>query len=175
VPTPIPIAKRALFVIQEHFNASEYGEPRIILGRLGVTTTVAASSLDTVASYESKKKVQPDILVSDAKAADYDVIVLVGGYPYDSDDPETHRLAQEAAAGGKLLAGICNGVIAMAKAGVLENKQVTDLTYHPASLLEEGGAIPIDGRVKRDGLIITGSGPAASVEFGEAIAEALKE
>jgi putative intracellular protease/amidase len=164
-----------LFVIQGHFNASEYGEPRAILEEMGVAITVAASSLNPVSSYENKKKVQPDVLVSDAKAADYDVIVLVGGYPYNPDNPEAHRLAQEAAADGKLLAGICNAVIAMAKAGVLENKQVTNLTYHPASLLEEGGAIPTAGSVKRDGLIITGNGPAASIEFGEAIAEALKE
>jgi putative intracellular protease/amidase len=63
----------------------------------------------------------------------------------------------------------------MAKAGVLEDRQVTNLTYHPASLLEAGGATPIDATVKRDGLIITGNGPGASLEFGEAIAAALKE
>jgi putative intracellular protease/amidase len=175
VPTPTPAARRALFVIQEHFNTSEYGEPRAILEGTGATITVAAASLDSVKSYANVKEVQPDILVSNAHAADYDVIVLVGGYPYDPDDPEAHRLAQEAAAGGKLLAGICNGVIAMAKAGVLENKQVTSLTYHPASLLEAGGAVPTDATVKRDGLIISGNGPGASQEFGEAIAAALKE
>jgi putative intracellular protease/amidase len=57
----------------------------------------------------------------------------------------------------------------------LKDRQVTNLTYHPASLLEAGGATPIDATVKRDGLIITGNGPGASLEFGEAIAAALKE
>ena len=58
---------------------------------------------------------------------------------------------------------------------MLGGRQVTSLTYHPASLLEAGGAIPTDTTIKRDGLIITGDGPDASQEFGEAIAAALME
>jgi putative intracellular protease/amidase len=76
---------------------------------------------------------------------------------------------------GKLAAGICNGVITLAKAGVLEDKRVTALPDQPASVLEETGAILTGALVERDGLIITGNGPEASSRFGEAIVEALEE
>jgi acetyl esterase/lipase/putative intracellular protease/amidase len=168
-------AKQALFIIQEHFNASEYSKPRTTLKIRGVVITVAAPSLDTVTAYAGEIEVQPDILLSDAHAADYDVVVFVGGFPYDANDQQAHRIAQEAVAEGKLVAGICNGVIAMANAGILQGKQVTALIHHPDSDLESQGAILSEADVERDGLIITGNGPDASKEFGEAIAAALEE
>jgi len=175
-PTPASIAgKQALFIIQEHFNASEYNRPRAILESKDVVVTVAASSLDTVIAYSRQAEVQPDILLSDARAGDYDVVVFVGGYPYNTNDQEAHRIAQEAVAEGKLVAGICNGVIAMANAGILEGKQVTALVYHPASKLESKGAILTEATVERDGLIISGNGPDASASFGKVIATALAE
>jgi protease I len=165
----------ALFIIQEHFNDSEYGEPRALLEEQGAAVIVAASTLDVVRSYEGFIKAQPDVLLGDVQAADYDAIVYVGGYPYNPNGREAHRIAQEAVAEGRLVAGICNGVIAMAKAGVLEGKQVAALVYHPASELESEGAILTDAAVERDGLFITGNGPGASQEFAQAIAAALEE
>jgi len=177
-PTPTPASstgKQALFIIQEHFNASEYKKPRTTLESKDVVITVAASSLEIVTAYAKKAKVEPDILLSDAHAADYDVIVFVGGYPYNVNDEEVHRIAQEAVAEDKLVAGICNGVIAMANAGILKGKHVTALAYHPDSELESKGAILTDATVERDGLIISGNGPDASASFGKAIATALAE
>jgi protease I len=175
--TPVPTLgnKQILLVIQERFNESEYGRPRAMLEKKGAVVTVASLSLDVVKSYSGGKRVRPDVLLSDVRAADYDAIVFVGGYPYDPDVPEMHRVAQEAIAEGKLVAGICNGVITLAKASVLESKRVTTLTYQPASELEEAGAILTDAPVERDGLIITGNGPEASGQFGEAIVAALEE
>jgi len=176
-PTPVPTLsdKQVLLVIQERFNESEYGRPRAMLEKKGAVVTVASLSLDVVKSYTGGKRVRPDVLLSDVRAAGYDAIVFVGGYPYDPDVPEMHRVAQEAVAEGKLAAGICNGVITLAKAGVLEDKRVTALPDQPASVLEETGAILTGALVERDGLIITGNGPEASSRFGEAIVEALEE
>jgi protease I len=164
-----------LLVIQERFNESEYGKPRAMLEKKGAVVTVASSSLDVVKSYTGGKRVRPDVLLSDVRVADYDAIVFVGGLPYDPDVPEMLRVAQEAVAEGKLVAGICNSVIALAKAGVLDGKRTTSLAYHPASVLEEEGAILTDALVERDGLIITANGPEASGQFGEAIVAALEE
>ena len=176
-PTSVPTLgnKRILLVIQERFNESEYGKPRAMLEKKGAVVIVASLSLDVVKSYTGGKRVRPDVLLSDVRAADYDAIVFVGGYPYDPDVPEMHHVAQEAVAEGRLVAGICNGVITLAKAGVLEGKRVTTLTDQPASALEEAGAILSDAPVELDGLIITGNGPEASRRFGEAIVAALEE
>jgi putative intracellular protease/amidase len=174
VPTPTPIPpKRALFVLQEHFNPSEYREPRTILEEKEIVITVAAPSRGTTKSYGGQIELEPDLVLGDVQTADYDIIVFVGGYPYDEDDTETQRIAREAVAENKVVAAICNAVIALAKAGVLEGKRVTSLQYHPASALESEGATLIDTDVERDGLIITGSGPGASLEFAKAIGAAL--
>jgi putative intracellular protease/amidase len=146
-----------------------------MLEERGVVITVAAPSSGIVKSYGEQIELEPDLLLGDVRAADYDIIVFVGGYPYDEDDAETQRIAREAVDEGKVVAAICNAVIALAKAGVLEGKQVTSLQYHSASALESKGATLTDADVERDGLIITGSGPGASRDFAEAIGAALGE
>lgn len=73
------------------------------------------------------------------------------------------------------LAGISNGAITLANAGVLQGKRVTALTYHSDLALEKAGATVTDQPVERDGLIITANGPGASSKFGEAIVAALEE
>ncbi len=171
-PTPIPQAKRALFVIFSLFEESEYGVPRAILEDKGVLISVASSSLKLV-SGAGKTKVQPDLMLSDVQTADYDVIVFVGGYRYESANAEAIRVAQEAASQGKLLAAICIAPTTLARAGVLKGKRAT--TSMPGSALEAEGAIYTGALVERDGLIITANGPAASRAFGEAIANALEE
>jgi protease I len=113
-------------------------------------------------------------LLSDVHASDYDAIVVVGAFDLDPDDPEVHRIAQEAAAEGKVLAAICVAPITLAKAGVLEGKRVTGyiMVRHD---LETAGATYTMSSVERDGFIITAIGPNASSEFGEVIAAALEE
>ena len=118
-------------------------------------------------------EVQPDVVLSDVDAADYDAIVFVGGYEYNRDDPEAQRIAQQAAAEGRLLAAICIAPITLAKAGVVEGKRVTG--SFGAYEMEAAGAIFVGGAVQRDGLIITANGPRASRPFGQAIAAALDE
>ena len=164
-----------MLIIQEHFNKAEYNWPRKLLEKREAGVTVAASTLDTLTAYADEAKVTPDILLSNVNVADYDAIVFVGGFPYDTHDPEAHRIAQEAVIEGKFVAGICNGVIAMANAGILKGKHVTALVYHPDSELTSQGAILTRVSVERDGLIISANGPDVSASFGKAIVAALAD
>jgi protease I len=161
-----------LFVIYIAFEESEYGIPRAILEDKGAVITVASSSLDVLAGHQGLE-VQPDVVLSDVHAADYDAMVFIGGYGYNRDDHQAQRIAQEAVAEGKLLAAICVAPITLAKAGVVEGKRVT--TSGGYKELKEAGAILSAASIERDGLIITANGPAAAQEFGEAIAAALEE
>jgi protease I len=168
-----PDAKRALFVIYARFEETEYGIPRAILEDQEVAVTVASLSSDVVKG-DKGAEVQPDVVLGDVRAGDYDAIVFVGGSGYKVDDPEGQRIAQEAVAEGKVVAAICIAPITLAKAGVVEGKRVTASTQW--NVLEKAGATVVtDGSVVRDGLIITANGPGGARKFGEAIAAALRE
>jgi len=170
--TPKLADKHVLFVIYDRFQESEYSIPRDILEDKGAAITVASSSVDVVAGHQGME-VQPDVVLSGVHAADYDAIVFIGGYGYDTNDLQAQRIAQEAASDGKVLAAICIAPITLAKAGVVKGKRVTASTWYAG--LQEAGAIVTNTLVVRDELIITGSGPIAARDFGEAIAAALEE
>jgi len=171
-PTPTAVVKRALFVIFDQFEELEYGEPRAVLEKQGVNISVASSGSRSVAGYMGKK-VQPDVMLSEVHTADYDAIVFIGGYNYDESNADAIRIAQEAVAQDKIVAAICVAPITLAKAGVLKDKRATSSMSF--SRLKAAGAIYTSESVARDGRLITGNGPAASHNFGKAIAAALTE
>ncbi len=183
VPTPFPPkptlaigpdTERALFVIYPRFEEDEYNIPRAVLEDAGVVVTVASPSLDLVKGLDKQTEVLPDLRLADARGSDYDAIVFVGGMGVDVDDPEAQRIAQEAVAEAKVVAAICIAPIILAKAGVVEGKQVTAATQW--TTLEKAGALVVTGgSVVRDGLIITANSPGGAREFGETIAAALEK
>jgi protease I len=181
IPTPVPPkptlaigATRALLVIYPRFEEDEYNVPRAVLEDAGVVVTVAAPSLDLVKGLYKQTEVLPDLRLADARGSDYDAIVFAGGTGVDVDDPEAHRIIQEAVAGAKVVAAICIAPVLLAKAGVVEGKRVTAATQW--NTLEGAGATVVtSGNVVRDGLLITANSPRGAREFGETIAAALEE
>jgi protease I len=180
-PTPIPATplpltrldgKQALFVLYDLYEDSEHDVPRAVLEDLGVAVTVASLTTDVIRG-RLGTEVQPDARLADVHGGDYDAVVFVGGYGYRIGDPEGQRIAREAAADGKVVAGICLGPVTLAKAGVVEGKRVT--TAKMPEAMEEAGAIVTSAGVERDGNIITCSGPDHARLFGETIAFALGE
>jgi protease I len=172
-PTPKNIAgKRVLFVIYQQFEEREYGVPYKLLTDKGVIITVA-SSISAVMMGHLGMEVQPELKLKDAHAADYDAIIFIGGYGYKLYDPEAQRVAQEAVAEGKILAAICVAPITLAKADVINGKRITASTGQ--NEIKKAGGIFTGKTVERDGLIITGNGPGAATQFGQAIAAALGE
>lgn len=169
-PTPDPNVKRAIVILYPRFEEQEYGQTRQALERSGIAIVVAAPSKPVQG--HRRTDVQPDTTLRDAHAADYDAVVFIGGYAVGFDDPEGIRLAQEAVAKNKVLAAICSAPGLLARAGVLQGKRATS---SESTMLKNAGAINTNRAVERDGLIITANGPAASSQFGEAIAAALEE
>jgi putative intracellular protease/amidase len=86
-PTPTVTTQRALFVIFGMFEETEYGTPRAILERSGRDRQRGFFGIAQRAGHRGKK-VQPDVALSEVHAADYDAIVLIGGYNYDSSNAE---------------------------------------------------------------------------------------
>lgn len=178
VATPAPDARTGRIVMilpHEAFRDEEYIEPRAEFEARGYEVTVASSSLETATGMLGAE-VQPDIPLGDVVVSEYDAVVFVGGGGAQEywDDPEAHRIAREAVTQEKVLAAICIAPVTLARAGVLEGKEVTVFESGIAEV-EAGGATYFQGSVVIDGLIITANGPAASAPFGEAIVDALAQ
>lgn len=95
-----------------------------------------------------------------------DVLCIPGGFGTTDamlDDAfmgEIRRLA----AGARYLTSVCTGSLILGAAGVLKGKRAA-CHWAWRDLLTEFGAIPDDGRVVRDGSVITGGGVTAGLDF----------
>ena len=161
------------------FRDEEYFVPKEILEKAGAEIKTASNKTGTAIGADGGE-VNVGLLVSEINLADFDAVVFIGGPGCleNLDNESSYKVAQETVSQGKILASICISPVILAKAGVLEDKEATvwslTLDRGPVVILKENGAIYQDKTVVVDGKIITGNGPEASKEFGEAIIEALK-
>lgn len=167
--------KKVLMIIAErNFRDEELLKPRKILEDRGVEVTVASTSLQDARGMLGAT-VKPDILLSSVKVQDYDVITFVGGSGASQywNDPLAHSIAQATVRNHKILCAICIAPVTLANAGVLSGKKATVFSSE-VSKLKAKGAIYTGKPVQVEGKIITGEGPQAAEQFGEAIAKALE-
>jgi len=169
-----PAAKRVVLIIGHHnFRDEEYEKPREALTAAGIEVTVASSSLEPATGMLGAT-VQPDVLLPDVKAQEYDAVVFIGGTGAEEywDDPTAQQLCQDTVSQGKLLAAICLAPVTLARAGVLKGKAATVWPDEKGEVVKRGGTYEAR-RVVVDGKLITGSGPEAAQEFATALVKAL--
>ena len=114
-----------------------------------------------------------EMLMVDADAEDYSGIILPGG-PASwmlRDTPGVLALVRAMHQAGKLVAAICAAPIALEAAGVLEGRRVTCYPGVEGDL--KSAAEVVAEPAVTDGLLVTGRGPGAALEFGFALGSAL--
>ena len=173
--------KKIVMVIAfKDFRDEEYFVPKEILEGAGAEVKTASNKMGRALGADGGE-VEIDLLVKDLNPADFDVVVFIGGPGClgNLDNENSYQVAKETVSQNKILASICISPIILAKAGVLKGKKATvwssPMDRSPVKILEENGAIYQDELVVVDGKIITGNGPGAAKEFGEAIVEVLTE
>ena len=105
-----------------------------------------------------------------------DVVCVPGGSGVNPlmEDAETLGFLRRQAEGARYLTSVCTGALVLGAAGLLRGKRAT--THWGAhDLLAALGAIPTQGRVVRDGNLITGGGVTAGIDFGLALAAELAD
>jgi len=168
--------KQVVMIIASHdFRDEEFAEPFALLTQAGATVRVACSQKEPATGMLGKK-VTPDMLIADVKAANYDAVVFVGGGGAQEyfADATAHRIAQDAVKTGKLLGAICVAPAILANAGVLKGRQAVCFPS-VVPILKKGGATVPATAVVRDGRILTATGPEAARPFGQALVTALGE
>lgn len=121
--------------------------------------------------------IEAKLAIKEAKEADYDGLVIVGGLGASDflwSDDDLKNLTEEFGKSEKVIAAICLAPVILARAGLLKGRQAT-VFESPASLklIEEGGANYLNIPVVSDMNIITANHPTVSKEFAEAVIEKL--
>ena len=142
---------------------------------------LVAKTLDVVIS-ATGLKLTPDVAFENCPH--FDVICVPGGVGVNPllSDEETLAFLRRQAARAQFVTSVCTGALVLGAAGLLRGKRATT---HWAShdFLNAFGAVPVEARVVSDGLLMTGGGVTAGIDFaltlvaelaGREIAEAIQ-
>lgn len=163
--------KKIAVIFKDGYEEVEALTPVDILRRANV-------QVDMIGMDGQQVKSSHQIVISmdklfDESIYEYDGIILPGGLPGSTnlrDDQRVIDLIKNFDENKKLVAAICAGPIALAKAGVLKDRVCT---CSPGFEDQLTGANYQEAIVQVDGHIVTGKGPAAALEFGYTILEYL--
>jgi protease I len=169
--------KNVLMVVPHtQFRDEEFIEPRKILETVGATITVASGSARTCYGLKGAR-VEATLAIADAKAENFDALVICGGPSapeYFWNDKKLAELAAAMSAAGKVVAAISLSTIVLAKAKLLTGKEAT-VYFLPQAIqeLKTAGATYVSGPLVVQDKLIMAEGPGESVRFGQAIRAAL--
>jgi protease I len=153
------------------FRDEEYEQPRAVFEARGAHVTTASTEAGP-ATGRYGSQVLAEVSLCTADLSRFAALVFVGGSGAEVffDDPDAHGAARKALDLGQVVGAICVAPSILARAGLLAGKRATAFPDCQADL-EQHGAIWTGRSVEIDGLIVTASGPEASLEFGETIAD----
>lgn len=158
------------------FRDEEFFEPKKIIEAAGGSVVVASTTVRTCHGTQGGT-VQSQVAIADAKAEDFDALVICGGPSVPEffwNDKKLQELATAISAAGKVLAAISLSTVVLAKAKLLAGKQAT-VYFLPQAIQElknSGATYAMEPLIVQDKLILA-EGPPESARFGQAIATAL--
>jgi deglycase len=119
---------------------------------------------------------ESDLTFEEAKAADYDAVLLLGGRApeYLRNDARLLEMVREFDRAGKWVFSICHGIQILTTAGLVKGKHVTCYEHVRAEVEQCGGTFGTEQAV-RDGRMVTGQTWQSHPEFYRAVFECLGE
>ena len=178
--------RNILVLVTDGFEDAELYSPRQSLLDAGARVVLASPktnpirgcvyNAETGNSDESTETIEPDRLIADIDAADFDALVLPGGVVNPDKlrlDDKAIALVKEFAAAGKPIASICHGPWLLVEADVLRGRRAT-AWYSIRTDLKNAGSIVVDAEVVVDGNLITSRMPSDIPAFTKAIVNALQ-
>ena len=104
-----------------------------------------------------------------------DVICVPGGGGVNAllTDAAVLDFVRRQAAAARYVTSVCTGSLVLGMAGLLRGKRATS-HWNAVDLLARLGAVPTEGRVVRDGNVVTAGGVTSGIDFGLALLAELK-
>jgi protease I len=165
--------RRVIALVEAEYEDLELWYPVIRLREEGVEVVVAGLGADT---YMGKYGLpcHPDTSVDTLDMADFDGILVVGGWAPDKlrRSEKVLELVREADAADKLVGVICHGGWVPASAGILKGRTMT-CTVGIKDDVVNAGATYVDEPVVTDGNLVTARRPPDLPDYGAALVNAL--
>jgi protease I len=165
--------KRIAILAENLYEDLELWYPALRFREAGAEVTIIGSGDDT---YTSKHgyPVQVDTHAENVRAADFDAIVIPGGYAPDHmrRQPAMIDLVRDAFKQGKIVAAVCHAGWMLASADIVRGKRVTCFASIKDDIVNAGGRYE-DAEVVHDGNLITSRKPDDLPAFCRTIGEVL--
>jgi protease I len=163
-----------LIMATDGFEQSElFGPLEILIGR-GAEVRLAspsASPIQATVLDDPGKVIRPDLTIAEAKAEDFDALLLPGGVR----NPDTLRadagaiaLIRAFAEAGKPIAAICHGPWLLVEADLLRGRRATCWRSIRTDLANAGATV-VDEAAVTDGNIVTSRMPGDVAAFTDAL------
>jgi len=152
--------KRIAVLAEDRYQELELWYPLLRLREAGADVTVVGREAGKVHISERNYEVKADIAADEARAEDYDAIIIPGGYAPDlmRRNPAMVQLVTKMHQQGKVVAAICHAGWMLASSGVARGKRLTSVRSIKDDLVN-AGATWVDEPVVRDGNLITSRTP----------------
>ena len=167
--------KRVVILAEEMYNEYELWYPYYRLIEAGADVTLVGSG--SAETYKSKSglQVSVDTSADHVSTADYDGIVIPGGYAPDlmRRYPSMVKLVRDFFEAGKVVAAICHAGWMLASADIVQGKTVTCFFSIKDDLIH-AGANYVDQEIVVDGNLITSRKPDDLPAFMRAVIAGLQ-
>lgn len=168
--------KRVAILVENHYQDQEVWYPYYRLKEEGAEVVVVGTG--SAKTYTSKfgYPIDADKSASEVSAADFDAVIIPGGYAPDlmRRYADMVKLVREAVLADKVVASICHGGWMLASAKILQGRTVTSF-FAIKDDLEHAGATFTDVEVAVDRNLITSRMPGDLPAFLRAIIAALEK
>jgi protease I len=168
-------SKKVAIPVESMFNTFEFWYPYYRLKEAGAEVTVVGSGSAETYTGKPGTEVKVDASIEQVSAADFDGMVIPGGYAPDimRRYPKMVQLVKDLFESGKVVAAICHAGWMLASAEILPGKTVTSF-YAIKDDLVHAGAEWVDQEVVVDGNLITSRTPDDLPVFMRTVIAAMK-
>lgn len=171
--------KKVAILVAEGFEQSEMVEPRKALEQAGAETSLVSPSNDEVQGwhhFDKGDRFHVDVPVDEAKADDYEALLLPGGVANPDQlrtNPRAVQFVKQFVESGKPVGVICHGPWTLIEAGVIKGRTMTSWPSLKTDL-SNAGAKWVDQEVVVDKGLVSSRKPADLPAFCRKLIEQIE-
>jgi protease I len=167
---------RAAVLAENQYQELELWCPALRLREEGADVYIVGTQPGAVYGSKNGYPVAPDVAIDVLDPADFDVVVVPGGYSPDfmRTNDKLVQFVKQAHEAGAIVAAICHAGWVLASAGIAAGRRLTCVRPVRDDVINAGGTY-VDQAVVRDGNLITSRLPNDIADFNREIVKALRE